>query len=51
MIGIKNATKGYGDSAVIENINITVEDSSVLGLIGFNGSGKTTLLNVCSGIF
>ena len=51
MIEIKNVTKSYGDYVAIEDINITVEDSSVLGLAGFNGSGKTTLLNVCAGIF
>ena len=51
MIEIKSVTKCYGDYTAIENIDITVEDSSVLGLAGFNGSGKTTLLNVCAGIF
>lgn len=51
MIEIKSVTKSYGDFVAIDDINITVEDSSVLGLAGFNGSGKTTLLNVCAGIF
>ena len=51
MIEIKSVTKSYGDYVAIEEINITVENSSVLGLAGFNGSGKTTLLNVCAGIF
>ncbi len=51
MIEIKNVTKGYGKNVVIDNFNLTVENSSVLGLIGFNGCGKTTLLNVCAGVF
>lgn len=51
MIEIKSVTKSYDDYVAIDDINITVEDSSVLGLAGFNGSGKTTLLNVCAGIF
>ncbi|MBQ7115244.1 MAG: ABC transporter ATP-binding protein [Clostridia bacterium] len=51
MIEIKSVTKSYGDYVAINDINITVENSSVLGLAGFNGSGKTTLLNVCAGIF
>ena len=51
MIEIKSVTKKYGNFTAIDNINLTVEDSSVLGIIGFNGSGKTTLLNVCAGIF
>ena len=51
MIEIKSVTKKYGDFTAIEDISLTVEESSVLGLAGFNGSGKTTLLNVCAGIF
>ncbi len=51
MIEIKSVTKSYGDFVAIDDINITVDDSSVLGIAGFNGSGKTTLLNVCAGIF
>ncbi len=51
MIEIKSVTKKYGDFTAIEDISLTVEDCSVLGLAGFNGSGKTTLLNVCAGIF
>ncbi len=51
MIEIRNVKKGYSEESVIEKINLTVEDSSILGLIGYNGCGKTTLLNVCAGIF
>ena len=51
MIEIKSVTKSYGDFVAIDDINITVDDSSVLGIAGFNGSGKTTLLNVCAGIY
>lgn len=51
MIEIKSVTKKYGDFTAIENIDILIESSSVLGIAGFNGSGKTTLLNVCAGIF
>ena len=51
LIEIKGVTKKYGDYTAIENVNITVEDSSVFGVAGFNGCGKTTLLNVCAGVF
>ena len=51
MIEIKSVTKKYGSHTAIEDINLTVNDSSVLGLAGFNGSGKTTLLNVCAGVY
>ncbi len=51
MIKIKNVTYKYNGTAAIEDITLTVADSSVTGLVGKNGSGKTTLLNVCSGAF
>lgn len=51
MIEIKSITKKYGNFTALENVNLNVEDSSVLGVVGFNGSGKTTLLNICAGIY
>ena len=51
MIEIKNVTKSYDKKVAIEGINLTINDSSVLGIAGFNGSGKTTLLNICAGIY
>lgn len=51
MIEIKNITKSYDKKIAVENINLTINDSSVLGIAGFNGSGKTTLLNMCAGIY
>lgn len=51
MIEIISVTKKYGDYTAIQDINLFVDDCSVLGIAGFNGCGKTTLLNVCAGIF
>ncbi len=38
-----------GDSA-IDNINFSVEEGKLIGILGASGSGKTTLLNLISGI-
>lgn len=51
MIEIKNVTKRFGDFTAIDNINLTVDEASIYGLVGYNGAGKTTLLKICAGIY
>ena len=43
-ITIKSLTFGYIGSMILDGLNLVVEDSEVLGLVGPNGSGKTTLI-------
>ncbi|MGV8088780.1 MAG: ABC transporter ATP-binding protein [Methanothrix sp.] len=43
-ITIKRLTFGYNGSMILDGLNLVVEDSEVLGLVGPNGSGKTTLI-------
>ena len=44
VIEIKNLTKLYGNGRGIRNLNLTVEQGDILGLLGPNGSGKTTAM-------
>lgn len=48
MIEIKNVAKTYksadGDFTAIRNINLTVEDGDIFGIIGLSGAGKSTLV-------
>jgi ABC-2 type transport system ATP-binding protein len=41
-----NLTKVYTDYAVLDQLNIQVEEGSFLGLLGSNGAGKSTLLRI-----
>jgi len=50
MLTINHLSAGYGKKIILEDINLTVEDGSVVALIGPNGSGKTTLLRAASGV-
>lgn len=40
----------YGQARALEEINLTVEEGSLVGVIGPNGAGKSTLLRVISGL-
>ncbi|WP_319005492.1 metal ABC transporter ATP-binding protein [Metabacillus litoralis] len=50
VIEINNLNFTYERTKVLENINLTVEPGSFLGLVGPNGSGKTTLLKCLLGL-
>ena len=49
LIKLKEVSKRYGQAAVLENVNLTIEEEEILGIIGKSGSGKTTLLNLIAG--
>lgn len=44
LLAVKNVTAGYGNTTVLHDVSIAVEDESIACLIGPNGSGKSTLL-------
>ncbi|MCI8887032.1 MAG: ABC transporter ATP-binding protein [Hungatella sp.] len=49
-IVFKNVTKKFGNQAVIENLDLKIEDGSFTVLVGPSGCGKTTLLRMIAGI-
>lgn len=42
----KNITKTYGEKLLLDNININIEDTDKIGLIGLNGSGKSSFMDI-----
>lgn len=42
MLKIDGITKQFGDKLAVDALSMTVEDGSIMGLIGQNGAGKTT---------
>ncbi len=46
----ENVGKSFGDTKVIENLNLTIEDGKFTVLVGSSGCGKTTLLRMIAGI-
>ncbi len=51
MIEIKNLTKKFGKVVAVNNMSLTINNGTVLGLVGSNGSGKSTLLRLLSGVY
>ena len=45
ILEVKNVSKSFGGVQANVDISVSVEQGSIVGLIGPNGSGKTTLFN------
>lgn len=49
MIQIRNASLSFGSQTVFDDINLTINETDRIGLVGLNGSGKSTLLKAIGG--
>ena len=50
MLEIKNLVKKYGKFTAVNDLNLTVPESSIFGFVGPNGAGKTTTMKIMSGL-
>lgn len=49
-IELENVTKTFDGVEALKNLNITIEEGAVLGILGRSGSGKSVLLNMLRGM-
>jgi ABC-type Fe3+/spermidine/putrescine transport system ATPase subunit len=47
---VRNVSKKFGATVVLEAINFDVDEGEILVLLGASGSGKTTILRVIAGL-
>ncbi|MFC4405879.1 ATP-binding cassette domain-containing protein [Haloarchaeobius iranensis] len=49
MIDVDGVSVSFGDATVLDDVSLSVERGTFLGLVGPNGAGKTTFLRAVSG--
>ncbi|MBI3897716.1 MAG: energy-dependent translational throttle protein EttA [Gammaproteobacteria bacterium] len=49
VVEAKGLSKGFGDHALIDNLNFSLPRGGIVGIIGPNGAGKTTLFRMIAG--
>jgi ABC-2 type transport system ATP-binding protein len=51
MIKAENVTKKFGDFTALKELNCTIPEGCIYGLVGSNGAGKSTFLRLVTGIY
>jgi ribose transport system ATP-binding protein len=49
VLSIRGASKRFGGTTALENVDLTLYKGEVLGLVGENGAGKSTLVKILAG--
>lgn len=49
-IELRQVTKRFGDTLIVDSVDLTIEDGAFTVLLGPSGCGKTTTLNMISGL-
>ena len=51
IIRTENATKKFGEMVAVDQVDYTLHENEVAGIIGSNGAGKTTFFNLITGYY
>lgn len=51
MLRVENVKLKFGEVVALDDVNVQLKESEILGIVGPNGSGKTSLFNVINGIY
>ncbi len=46
LVEIKNLSKTFDKKEILKDINLTIPNGKIIGLLGKNGAGKTTLIKL-----
>ena len=48
-IEVKNVSKSFGGKAILQDVSLSIEQGTAVGLVGANGSGKSVLFKILCG--
>jgi len=46
LLEIKSLTKSFDDKKILKDVNLSISNGKIIGLLGKNGAGKTTLIKI-----
>lgn len=50
LLELRDMTKTFGKNAAVKEVNFSIGQSEIVGLLGDNGAGKSTLVRMISGV-
>ncbi|MGL5918558.1 MAG: ATP-binding cassette domain-containing protein, partial [Cetobacterium sp.] len=50
LLRMSNVSKNFGENIVLKDINLTINEGEIVGLVGENGAGKSTLMKIIFGM-
>ena len=51
LLEVKNLGISFGGLRAVDELDMSIEQGSLVGLIGPNGAGKTTAFNLLTGVY
>lgn len=50
ILELRAVSKSYGETRILSDINLTIEEGEFVAIVGFSGSGKSTLISAMAGL-
>lgn len=50
LLRMSGVSKSFGENIVLKDINFTIKEGEIVGLVGENGAGKSTLMKIIFGM-
>ena len=51
IVETRNLSKRFGSFYALDNINLSIKEGEIHGLVGENGAGKSTLIKILTGVY